>query len=57
MVDSVAGSYTNAFAEVANSNGTLEATSADIEKVEKFFSDPEVFYFFSNPTINMAKNV
>ena len=55
MADSAAGSYANALAEVANSNGTLEATSADIEKVEKFFSDPDVFYFFSNPTVDIAK--
>ncbi|CAK9173971.1 unnamed protein product [Ilex paraguariensis] len=55
MADSAAGSYANALAEVANSNGTLEATSADMEKVEKFFSDSEVFYFFSNPTVDIAK--
>ncbi|CAK9168381.1 unnamed protein product [Ilex paraguariensis] len=57
MVDSITGSYANTLVKVANSNGTLKATSADIEKVEKFFSDPEVFYFFSNPTVNIAKKV
>ncbi|CAK9176465.1 unnamed protein product, partial [Ilex paraguariensis] len=55
MADSVAGNYTNALAKVANSNGTLEATLADIEKVEKFFFNPEIFYFFSNPTVDIAK--
>ncbi|CAK9167166.1 unnamed protein product, partial [Ilex paraguariensis] len=55
MADSAAGSYDNALIEVANSNGTLEATSADIEKVEKFVSNPKVFYFFLNPTVDIAK--
>ncbi|CAK9143186.1 unnamed protein product [Ilex paraguariensis] len=55
MADSTAGSYANALAKVVNFNGTLEATSVDIEKVEKFFSDPKVVYFFSNPTVDIAK--
>lgn len=52
MADSAAGSYAAALAEVANSNGTLEATAADLEKVEKIFSDPEVVYFFVSPVID-----
>lgn len=55
MADTAAGSYANALADVATSNGTLEQTSADMEKVEKIFSDPQVSPFFNNPTIDDAK--
>ncbi|XP_068637847.1 ATP synthase delta chain, chloroplastic-like [Aristolochia californica] len=55
MMDTAAGSYASALADVAKSNGTLELTSADMEKVEQVFSDPEVFNFFQNPTIAIEK--
>ncbi|CAI9777984.1 unnamed protein product [Fraxinus pennsylvanica] len=57
MADSAAGSYATALADVAKSNNTLEQTSADIEKIEKFLSDPGVLYFFTNPTIDEEKKI
>ncbi|KAG8369248.1 hypothetical protein BUALT_Bualt15G0131800 [Buddleja alternifolia] len=55
MADSAAGSYANALAEVAKSNNTLETTTADVEKLDKFFSNEEVLNFFTNPTIDEEK--
>lgn len=55
MSATAAASYATALADVAKGNNTLEATSADVEKVEKLFSDPQVFDFFSNPTIDTEK--
>ncbi|KAL3514034.1 hypothetical protein ACH5RR_026751 [Cinchona calisaya] len=55
MADTAAGCYASALADVAQSNGTLEKTAADVEKLEKVFSDPEVYAFFINPTIDDAK--
>ncbi|PIN24732.1 Mitochondrial F1F0-ATP synthase, subunit OSCP/ATP5 [Handroanthus impetiginosus] len=51
MADTAAGSYADALADVAKSNDTLDQTYADVEKVEKIFSDEEVLRFFLNPTI------
>ncbi|KAL0284694.1 UNVERIFIED_CONTAM: ATP synthase delta chain, chloroplastic [Sesamum angustifolium] len=51
MADSAAGSYANALADVAKSNNTLDQTSADVEKLEKIFSDEQVLGFFTNPTV------
>ncbi|KAA8538013.1 hypothetical protein F0562_027407 [Nyssa sinensis] len=53
MADSAAGSYATAIADVAKANGTLETTSADMEKLDKIFSDPNVYGFFTNPTIDI----
>lgn len=50
-----AGSYANALADVAQSTSTLDATMADVEKVEKVFCDPAVISFFGNPTISYEK--
>ncbi|EXB57359.1 ATP synthase delta chain [Morus notabilis] len=55
MVSTAAASYAVALAGVAKSNNTLEATSADVEKVEKIFSEPAVIGFFTNPTIDEEK--
>lgn len=55
MSASAASSYATALADVAKSNNTLDATSADVEKVEKIFSDPQVLEFFTNPTIDVLK--
>ncbi|XP_029117026.1 ATP synthase subunit delta, chloroplastic [Elaeis guineensis] len=55
MVDTAASSYASALADVAQSNGTLEATIADVEKVDGIFSDPAVQSFFANPTISLEK--
>ncbi|KAF4351166.1 hypothetical protein F8388_024197 [Cannabis sativa] len=55
MSASVASSYVLALADLAKSNNTLEATSADVEKIDKVFSDPSVFSFFMNPTIEEEK--
>lgn len=52
---SAAGSYAAALADVAKSNGTLEATSADLDKVEKIFSERPIYDFFVNPTISIEK--
>uniref|UniRef100_A0A803NFE4 ATP synthase delta chain, chloroplastic n=1 Tax=Cannabis sativa TaxID=3483 RepID=A0A803NFE4_CANSA len=55
MSASAASSYAVALADLAKSNNTLEATSADVEKIDKVFSDPSVFSFFMNPTIEEEK--
>ncbi|KAK2978438.1 hypothetical protein RJ640_023597 [Escallonia rubra] len=55
MADSAAGSYATALADVAKSNGTLESTAADMEKIDKMFADPEVFDFFTSPIISLEK--
>ncbi|XVE63233.1 hypothetical protein DITRI_Ditri07aG0003400 [Diplodiscus trichospermus] len=55
MSATAASSYATALADVAKSNNTLEATSSDVEIVEKVFSDPQVLDFFSNPTIDVVK--
>ncbi|XP_068643670.1 ATP synthase delta chain, chloroplastic-like [Aristolochia californica] len=55
MMDTAAGRYAAALADVAKSHGTLELTSADMEKVDQVFSDPQVFNFFLNPTIDTEK--
>lgn len=53
MSDSVASSYANALADVAQSNGTLEATAADLEKVNQLFSEEAVYKYFINPTVSV----
>ncbi|KAI3685432.1 hypothetical protein L6452_34674 [Arctium lappa] len=53
MADSAAESYATALAEVASSNKTLEATAADIEQVDKLFSDASVFNFFVSPIVTL----
>ncbi|KAG1366475.1 putative ATP synthase delta chain, chloroplastic [Cocos nucifera] len=57
MVDTAASSHASAsaLADVTNSNGTLEATIADVETVDRIFSDPAVQSFFANPTISPEK--
>lgn len=55
MNATAASSYAAALADVATSNDTLEATVADVEKVEKFFAEPSVFDFFTNPTVDLEK--
>ncbi|KAL8491395.1 hypothetical protein ACS0TY_023137 [Phlomoides rotata] len=51
MADDAGGSYANALAEIARSNNTLEQTAADVEKIEKIFSDELVLKFFRDPTV------
>ncbi|CAF2125044.1 hypothetical protein BRARA_C02612 [Brassica rapa] len=55
MSATAAGSYAMALADVAKRNDTLELTSADVEKLEKVFSDPQVLNFFANPTVELEK--
>ncbi|KAL9246598.1 hypothetical protein vseg_020114 [Gypsophila vaccaria] len=55
MYDTVAGRYATALADVANSNGTLPATSDDVSTLEKIFTDPEVYSFFCSPVIGVAE--
>lgn len=57
MVDTAASSYATALADVALANGTLEATIADVEKLDKVFSYPSVQEFFANPTISIDKKL
>lgn len=51
MANTASGSYASALADVAKNNNTLEKTFADVEKIDKFFSDESVLRFFTNPTI------
>lgn len=51
MANTASGSYANALADVAKNNNTLERTFADVEKIDKIFSDESVVRFFTNPTI------
>ncbi|NBH31954.1 ATP synthase F1 subunit delta, partial [Staphylococcus warneri] len=51
MSSTAASSYANALADVAKSNNTLDRTFADVEKIEKLFSEESVLRFFTNPTI------
>lgn len=55
MADTASGSYASALADVAKSNGTLEQTAADLEKIEQIFKDEEVLKFFADPTIVDSK--
>ncbi|KAB5529978.1 hypothetical protein DKX38_020059 [Salix brachista] len=55
MSATAAGSYAAALADVARSNNTLSATSSDMDKVDRLFSDPAVFGFFANPTVDTEK--
>lgn len=55
MADSAAESYAVALCDVAKSNGTLEKTSADLEKIENIFTEDSVFDFFANPIIGDEK--
>lgn len=57
MADSPASSYASAFAEVAKTNNTFDATMDDLEKVETFFSNSSVQSFFNNPTITDEKKL
>ncbi|XP_077249977.1 ATP synthase delta chain, chloroplastic-like [Tasmannia lanceolata] len=57
MIDSPAASYATALSDVAKSNGTLETTSSDMEKIEKIFSDSQIYNFFLNPTISNEKKL
>lgn len=50
-----ASSYAGALADVAKSTDTLEATCADIEKIDRFFSDEGVLEFFASPVIDVEK--
>ncbi|XP_052188339.1 ATP synthase delta chain, chloroplastic [Diospyros lotus] len=54
MADTASRSYASALADVAKSNGTLETTSADMEKVDEIFSE-QVYEFFLNPTVDIEK--
>ncbi|TKY55331.1 ATP synthase delta chain [Spatholobus suberectus] len=53
MSATAATSYATALADVANSNKTLDATTADIEKIDELFSDPKVSDFFADPTLDV----
>ncbi|KAK2355975.1 hypothetical protein P8452_75919 [Trifolium repens] len=51
MSSPAAGSYATALADLAKSNNTLDATTADIDKIDELFSDRKVFDYFSSPII------
>ncbi|CAI0448748.1 unnamed protein product [Linum tenue] len=55
MSATAASSYATAILDVAKGNNSLEATCADMEKLEKMFSEPGVLGFFSNPIIDLEK--
>nr|GMC65865.1 ATP synthase delta chain, chloroplastic [Ipomoea batatas] len=55
MVDSPAESYAVSLCDVSKSNRTLEKTSADLEKIEKVFTEESVFDFFANPIMSDEK--
>ena len=54
MSSPAAGSYATALAELALSNNTLDATTADIDKIDELFSDRQVLDYFSSPVIDDA---
>ncbi|KAL4295138.1 hypothetical protein AHAS_Ahas18G0298100 [Arachis hypogaea] len=47
-----ATSYALALADIAKSNDTLNATTTDIEEIDKIISYLQVFHFFANPTVD-----
>lgn len=51
----VSESYASALAQLAMDEGILDATVADIEKLEKIFSDEETLGFFDSPEIDESK--
>ena len=55
MNATAASSYAAALADVSSSNNTLDTTVAEIEKLDKFFSDPGVSEFFSSPIIDVEQ--
>ncbi|KAI4375180.1 hypothetical protein MLD38_013084 [Melastoma candidum] len=55
MAATASASYAVALADLAKSNNTLEPTSADVEKLDQLFSNPDVLAFFTNPTIDLEK--
>ncbi|KAK7310378.1 hypothetical protein RJT34_07854 [Clitoria ternatea] len=55
MSATAASSYASALADVASANNTLDATTADIEKIERIFSDKPVVDFFTDPTVAIEK--
>ncbi|GAV77794.1 OSCP domain-containing protein [Cephalotus follicularis] len=55
MNATAASSYASALVDVAKSNNSIEPTTADMEKVDKLFSDPLVSNFFANPTVGVEK--
>jgi len=42
-------------ADMANTNNTLDATIADVEKIDELLSHPEVSNFFVHTMLNMEK--
>lgn len=54
-MNTTSGSYASALLEVAKSNGMMEATSADMEKISKIFSDESLVNYLTNPTIPIEK--
>lgn len=46
-----AENYASALCELASESGTLDETVADLEKLEKIFSEEAVAEFFDNPTV------
>jgi F-type H+-transporting ATPase subunit delta len=54
MSSTAASSYAAALADLAQSNNTLDATTADIDKIDELFSDRQVFDYFSSPIVDDA---
>lgn len=52
-MDTTAGSYATALAEVAKSNDTLDKASQQVEKVAGVLTDPPVLEYFTDPTVDV----
>ncbi|XP_021745570.1 ATP synthase delta chain, chloroplastic-like [Chenopodium quinoa] len=55
MADTTASRYASALADVADSTGTLDETSADVEKLSRIFAEEQVYYFFASPVISIER--
>ena len=55
MSATAASSYAAGLADVAAANNTLDATTADIEKIDEIFSEAQVSDYFANPTLAVEK--
>ncbi|KAJ8899299.1 hypothetical protein K2173_018273 [Erythroxylum novogranatense] len=57
MAATASNNYATALTEVAKSSNTLQATYADVKKIEKLFSEPQVFDFFGQVIDEIAKSL
>lgn len=55
MLDSAAGSYAAALADLGQSVNALDAISSDLEKLSQFLANKDVYDFLVNPIIGQEK--